>query len=281
MLRTTRSILSALALATLASAAQAQGPVTFTWSPPANPASANWSVSGNWLNDGGLSNTYPGNGRSDDIVAISDAGATVPPVLNVSVTILSMTVNHGATLYLGESATERVLTVTAPVGVTLAAGSTIDIGQAGQTYAARLQLEPTGSNTMPINGTLKVSNSNAKIQVNASGVTATLGGSGILDNRGAVKALAGTTAVLGSSLVLTDTASSGTNRWVADGSSATLQFNKAFTGGSALSGDFAVANSGALNFQASVTTAGGYNATCSSVTTASGVTFTYASGHCP
>lgn len=274
MLRTTRSILSALALATLAGAAHAQSPVTFTWAPAASPAY--WNDPGNWTNNGALGNTFPGDGRSNDIVLIGDDSQA--SVLNVSVTILSVSMNHGTTLYVGESATERVLTVTAPVGVTIASGCTIDIGHAGQSYAGRLQLEPTGSNTMPINGTLKLSNSNAKVQVNASGVTATLGGTtGTLDNShsGTVKALAGT-AVLGSSLVLTD--NSGSNRWVADGSVATLQFNKAI---STLSGDFVVANSGVLNFQANITTSGGFNGTCSDVTTGTGVTFTYSGGQCP
>jgi invasion protein IalB len=278
MLRTTRSILSALVVATLAGAAQAD-PVTFTWAPPASPANPNWNTPGNWTNTGSLTNTYPGDGRDNDIVVITnDADATV--VLNVSVTISSITVNSGATLKMGESGTVRVLKVTAPAGVTIASGGTIDIGQTNQTYAARLQLEPTGSDTMPINGTLKLSNSNAEVRLNATGVTVTLnaiGTIGSIDNHGKVKSVDGTL-VFGANEVITDNA--GSQRYVADGSGAKLRFARAHAG---LAGDFFVANSGSLDFLASIYTAGAYNLSCSSVTTGVGVTFTYDDGanECP
>jgi len=107
---------------------------------------------------------------------------------------------------------------------------------------------------------------------------ASFAGDGTLDNCGSVKA-ALRTVQFGPSLALADTP--GFNRWVASGLTATLKFNRAFTGESALSGDFAVSIGGTLNFQASVTTAGDYNGTNASVITAPGVTFIYSGGQCP
>lgn len=292
MLRTTRSVLSALAIATFAGAAQAD-PVTFTWSPPSTPDNLNWSNPDNWTNDGLLTGAYPGDGRGDDIVLIPN-DAHGQPVLNVSpaYSIQSVEVYDGATLNLGDSTSSgdlRELIIVGAQGLMVDAGGTVDIGQ-GQTYPyhnyyARITLKPISTNTMPIYGTVGLS-ANAEIRLEntgvGGGVTTTLGGTGSLKNGGVVRVKPSSyasTMVCGANLVITDT--SGANGWVSDatGASATLRFDRAFTG----TGDFMVQSGGSLNFQASVYTTGNYNGACNANTYGTGVIFYYndAFDQCP